>query len=353
MGSLFSSPTPPDAKLPKLTGPGEIITARERQQMAELRKRGRRATILTAGLAPGAEGGPPETPAAPPEPAEPEEVRLSAPIGSVLTNDPRDLLSVARALDAVDPLYPLNPGIASEPPPFLTKELEDRIRKFQRANGLSADGALFSGDETELALNMALAEKRRLQGPASPNPPPPGAGVAQQAPQTPAQRPAGKTPAAGSAQQTVGQPAQQPSAPPSKIVIPKGGKIRNDSQGLGHFGAPRGNRTHAGVDITVTPGQPVPSPIDGIIVRKGDVYTKDNKGLRSTHIEGTGKYAGYKAIIFYVDNGQLPMNGQVKAGDPLGPAQDVRVKHGNSMQTHVHYQLYKNGKLIDPTGMLP
>lgn len=100
-----------------------------------------------------------------------------------------------------------------------------------------------------------------------------------------------------------------------------------------------GGRTHDGVDITVTPGQIVPSPIGGEIIHKRDVYGQNNMGLSSTHIRGTGKYAGFTVKIFYVDNGQLPLNSHVKAGDPLGPAQDIRVKYGNSMLPHCHYEL--------------
>lgn len=114
-----------------------------------------------------------------------------------------------------------------------------------------------------------------------------------------------------------------------------------------------GGRTHEGVDITVTPGQIVPIPIDGEIIHKRDVYGKNNMGLSSTHIRGTGKYAGFTVKIFYVDNRRLALNSYVKAGDPLGPAQDIRVKHGNSMLPYIHYEMYRIGKLIDPTGMLP
>ena len=258
--------------------------------------------------------GPPEAP------MDLAELKLSGPVGNALANEPRDLRAVSKALGK---LGLFNYDRTAEPPPAITRQLDDSIQGFQRSKGLSVDGEVNPGGETIRTLAAAVAQKQ-------------GGGQGRGAPAT-------------------SQPAQQPAPPPFKLIVPKGGKIRNDSQGLGHFGAPRGGRTHEGVDITVTPGQPVPSPIEGVIVRKGDVYRgkANNKGLRSTHIQGTGKYAGFKAIIFYVDNGQLPANSNVKAGDPLGPAQDVRVKHGKVMLPHVHYKLYKNGKLIDPTGMLP
>lgn len=57
--------------------------------------------------------------------------------------------------------------------------------------------------------------------------------------------------------------------------------------------------------------------------------------------------------VFYMDNSALSKNDVVKAGDPLGPAQDVQVRHGPKMLPHIHYEGYRNGKLIDPATILP
>ena len=103
----------------------------------------------------------------------------------------------------------------------------------------------------------------------------------------------------------------------------------------------------------MTPGQPVPSPIDGEVTSTRDAYTENNKGLKSTHIKGTGKYEGITVKGLYVDNIDLKMGTMVKAGVPMGKAQDVRVKHGERMLPHVHYEISKDGKVIDPANMLP
>ena len=137
-----------------------------------------------------------------------------------------------------------------------------------------------------------------------------------------------------------------------KFEIPEGGVIRDDPKGDGHIWKDRTNGHHKGVDITAKPGQMVPVPIDGVVTRTGDVYKNENKGLRSTHIKGVGKWTGYEVIIFYVDNDAFEEGMRVRKGDPLGPAQDVRDKHGTRMKPHVHYRVEYNGKLIDPTELL-
>lgn len=193
---------------------------------------------------------------------------------------------------------------------MITKGLDDAIQAFQRKAGFRVDGNINPGGEKVRAL--ATAVSRADDGDDRPEIP---------------DTSDGEQPGTGNAERR------------PKITIPKGGIIRNDSHGLGHFGAPRGGgtRKHEGVDITVTPGQPVPSPIDGEVIRTGNAYGTDNKGLRSTHIRGTGNYAGITVKILYVDNVNLKKGSIVKAGVPMGKAQDVRIKHGNRMLPHAHY----------------
>ena len=138
-----------------------------------------------------------------------------------------------------------------------------------------------------------------------------------------------------------------------RFSIPEGGVLRSDGIGDGNFRSKRTHGLHKGVDITANPGQMVPAPIDGVVSRKGIVYgDKDNRGLLSTHIKGTGKWEGFTVKMFYMDNTALKVGAPVKRGAPLGPAQDVRVKHGPKMRPHVHYEVRKDGKLIDPTDLL-
>lgn len=137
-----------------------------------------------------------------------------------------------------------------------------------------------------------------------------------------------------------------------RFSIPEGGVLRSDGIGDGHFRAKRTHGLHEGVDITANPGDVVPAPIDGVVTEKKNAYKDDNMGLKSTHIEGTGKWEGFTVKMFYMDNTALKVGAPVKRGAPLGPAQDVRVKHGPKMTPHVHYEVYKDGKLIDPTGLL-
>ena len=57
--------------------------------------------------------------------------------------------------------------------------------------------------------------------------------------------------------------------------------------------------------------------------------------------------------MFYMDNANLKIGSDVTSGQQIGPAQDVRQKHGFSMTPHVHYEVYKNGQLIDPASVFP
>ncbi len=143
---------------------------------------------------------------------------------------------------------------------------------------------------------------------------------------------------------------------PPRFEAPKDSTIRRDEAGAGHYGAGRidvhGKRYgHKGVDLTVGVGESVPVPIEGVVKDTRDAYQGD-KRLHSIHIEGTGQWAGFEVKMLYVDHSGLKKGDELKAGDPLGAAQDVRVKHGDKMLPHVHYEVRKNGKLIDPTEYL-
>ncbi len=50
----------------------------------------------------------------------------------------------------------------------------------------------------------------------------------------------------------------------------------DDPYGSGHYGAPRGRRTHNGIDIKASPGQPVTSPVSGTFVRRANPYKDDS-----------------------------------------------------------------------------
>lgn len=79
-------------------------------------------------------------------------------------------------------------------------------------------------------------------------------------------------------------------------------RMRNDTQGDGHFGASRGRRRHNGLDIEVMPGSAVYCPIEGMMKRVAYPYGsgRRNKQWMGCAIEGTGLYRGYEVKIFYM-----------------------------------------------------
>lgn len=118
-----------------------------------------------------------------------------------------------------------------------------------------------------------------------------------------------------------------------------------DPMGCGSFGASRGSRKHKGIDIVAKPGETIFSPITGNVNRYPIPYAGDNR-YSGIEIEN----ATYRVMIFYMKT-TLPIGSVVLAGQPIGTAQDLTLKHGSSMTNHVHLEVYKNGVLIDPTDL--
>ncbi len=125
------------------------------------------------------------------------ELNLSGPVGNALANEPRDLRAVSKALGE---LGRFNFDRTSEPPPTITKQLDDAIQGFQRSNGLLSDGNVNPGGETVRTLAAAVAEKQ---------------GVAQRQASPPAAA-AGAVANSGTQQ---GAPAVRNAGPPTNEVI--------------------------------------------------------------------------------------------------------------------------------------
>lgn len=121
-------------------------------------------------------------------------------------------------------------------------------------------------------------------------------------------------------------------------VNPTGGGIRNDNRGLGHHGAPRGNRTHDGVDLVATKGQDILMPVDGIMIRESLPYSDDLK-WRGAHIYNPR--IEVKMWYFLPD---LELIGkELKAGSIIGVAQNIGEKY-EGVTPHLHLRIVK----IDP-----
>ncbi len=124
-------------------------------------------------------------------------------------------------------------------------------------------------------------------------------------------------------------------------------KIRGcDPQGCGDFHASRGTREHGGVDLVVTEGQLIKSPISGKITRYPFPYAND-KSLTGIEIVNDQ----YKVKVFYISP-TAKIGDTVRAGDKLGTAQNVAAKYGGGMTNHIHVEFSQNGQRIDPTNLL-
>ena len=327
MGALFFAPKPPGplSPLPNLDDP-EVRRRREKERAAIRRERAPGSTILTGGL--DMDMGADALPHAVPEES-PPVLGLKGRVGRGRANDFPDVKAAKQALSLAG-YYP--DTFAREADGHVNSRMRSAILGFQSDKGLRIDGWMGPGGQTERELERTIRPEV----------------LAHEAKETPAKEAAPDPAQSGETRKPDPEAGED-----LKLAIPEGGGLRSDEIGDGNFRAKRTHGPHEGVDITVRPGQMVPAPIEGVVSKTRRVYgDEDNKGLRSTHIEGTGKWAGYKIKIFYMDNAALKVGAPIKRGAPLGPAQDVRVKHGLNMTPHVHYEVRKDGKLINPIGLL-
>jgi murein DD-endopeptidase MepM/ murein hydrolase activator NlpD len=125
-------------------------------------------------------------------------------------------------------------------------------------------------------------------------------------------------------------------------------RMRNDAMGLGHFGAPRGDRTHKGLDIIAAPGATVRAPLAGVVKRIGYVYA-GNFDFQFVEIEGDN---GDLARVMYVTPLPGIVRRAVNRGDAIGTAQPIAAHHGGGMINHVHLELKRSGNFIDPLQFL-
>jgi len=122
--------------------------------------------------------------------------------------------------------------------------------------------------------------------------------------------------------------------------------IRSDSAGDGHFGASRGSRSHEGLDLIVTRGQLIHSPISGTLNRYAYPYATDLR-WKGVEITGTGDDAGYVVKMFYMDPA-LPAGTTVQRGTVVGNAQAISQKYTSAMRDHLHVEVRHGGLLVDP-----
>jgi murein DD-endopeptidase MepM/ murein hydrolase activator NlpD len=129
------------------------------------------------------------------------------------------------------------------------------------------------------------------------------------------------------------------------------GTIRkNDKWGKGHYGAPRGNRNHNGVDIVTQLGKDVLSPIEGKVIRVSYPYAND-LSYTGLLLEGSGSHKGYEIKIFYMKPLPNIVGKPVKPGQKIGSAQSLLSKYPG-ITNHIHIEIKHNGVQKDPKTLI-
>ena len=118
-----------------------------------------------------------------------------------------------------------------------------------------------------------------------------------------------------------------------------------DEWGSGAYGAPRGDRTHRGIDIVTTHGQVITAPFDGIMVRRADPY-EDDPAYTGCLLRRESD--GLEIKLFYIEN---LSTGAVSEGQKIGTAQDIAQKYPG-ITNHIHLEVWLNGAPVDPTPYL-
>ena len=140
--------------------------------------------------------------------------------------------------------------------------------------------------------------------------------------------------------------------PAPDLVNPTGHSLRGeDVYGAGAFGASRGGgaRRHRGADYIAEPGEVVRAPIAGVVQRIGFAYRGDE---RYRYVELTSEDRTRDVRVLYVGP-LVELGALVRAGEPIGRAQDLSARYPRGITNHVHVEMRENGALADPADVLP
>ena len=124
---------------------------------------------------------------------------------------------------------------------------------------------------------------------------------------------------------------------------------KRDNHGSGEFGAPRGSRKHRGIDLACYPGSVILSDFDGYISKIGYPYPPNGNKGGYRYVEVTTE-EGERVRYFYVKP-LVQKNSVVFEGNIIGVSQDI-TKFYPGMTHHIHVEIIKDGKYIDPTEFL-
>jgi hypothetical protein len=160
--------------------------------------------------------------------------------------------------------------------------------------------------------------------------------------------------------------AFRPSTMELAITSPLEGAPRLGTSGLG-VDRDGGERSHRGVDIDATIGEPVRAVADGVVVFAGVDMTGDHPALellprhlkrwrRKTNMMGPGGFfvrvmheGGVRSSYFHLNSFRVEIGQTVRAGEVIGTVGRTGVKVSNA---HLHFEVHKDGELKDPARFL-
>ena len=158
----------------------------------------------------------------------------------------------------------------------------------------------------------------------------------------------------------------QPSTLAVAVTSPLEGAPRLGTSGLG-VDRDGGERSHRGVDIDATIGEPVRAVADGVVVFAGVDMTGDHPALellprhlkrwrRKTSVMGPGGFfvrvmheGGVRSGYFHLNGFRVEVGQAVRAGEIIGTVGRTGVKASGS---HLHFEVHKDGELKDPARFL-
>ena len=148
-----------------------------------------------------------------------------------------------------------------------------------------------------------------------------------------------------SQQETASQPSikqKTPSVslPSGKMMWPVEGKV---SSGFGR----RGKRSfHAGIDIPMPKGAPVAAAQNGVVTDIGSSKDKRYRGYGNVVLVDHG--GGITALYAHCTSVSVKKGQKVRQGDVIGTVGNT----GRTTTHHLHFEVHKNGKPVDPLSYL-
>jgi murein DD-endopeptidase MepM/ murein hydrolase activator NlpD len=128
--------------------------------------------------------------------------------------------------------------------------------------------------------------------------------------------------------------------PSGKMMWPVSGKI---SSGFGR----RGKRHfHAGIDIPMPQGTPIAAARDGIVLEVSTAKSKKYRGYGNTVLIDHGN--GIATMYAHCQSISVKVGQRIKQGDTVGLIGNT----GRTTTHHIHFEVRKNGKPVDPVPYL-